>query len=226
MKHLKFKIITLTCAMALTSSAMANNYNNNPLPKHKLNVGGSIMAVNAKHIQGQADKATDGMLGKFFYNVGFGVQAGYAWQVAPRFYLGGELGAQTNGSFWQNFSIDTANSTQSSMVTALVTSEIYFTHNWSINLKAGPAFVYQTASYRDQNIRSTKKLAHKNTFGVRPYASIGTTYYIGNVGLGLGFSHLFGHGNIDASKFSSDQKMPIFSENSIQATVTYQFSNL
>lgn len=225
MKHLKFKIITLTCAMALTSSAMAYDYNN-PLPDHKLNIGGSIMAVNAKHIQGKADKTTDGMLGNFFYNTGAGIQAGYSWQVEPRFYLGGELGLQTNGSFWQNFSIDTANSTQSTMVTALVTSEIYFTDNWSINFKAGPAFVYQTASYHDHKNTRQKKLAHKNTYEVRPYASIGTTYYIGNVGLGLGFSHLFGHGDIDASKFSSDQKMPIFAENSIQATISYQFSDL
>jgi hypothetical protein len=221
MKNLKLKLITLTSAMALASSAMANSYNNNPLPKHKLNVGGSIMAVNTRHIQGAADKATGGVLGNFFYNAGAGVQAGYSYQVAPRFYIGGELGAQSNSSFWQNFSIDTANTTQSSMVTALVTTEYYFTNNWSINLKAGPAFVHQTASYFED-----KKVQHAKTNGIKPYASIGTTYYIGNVGIGLGYSHLFGHGDIDADKFSSDQKMPIFAENSIQATVTYQFSNI
>jgi hypothetical protein len=223
MKNLKLKLITLTCGLALGASAMAASSNSyNQLPKQKLTVGASVLAVNANHVNGWADKSTDGIFGRFFYNVGEGVQAGYAYQIAPKFYLGGELGLQSNGSTGQFFTLGTSNATDSTFITALLTTEVYITHNWSINGKFGPAFVMQQSSYwQGKDLNKINAKSH----GVKPYISVGTTYYIGKFGIGVSYNHLFGSQSLDNSnlKDQPNYKMPIFAQNAIQLTASYTF---
>ena len=221
MKNLKLKLITLTCGLALGASAMAaSSYSNNQLPNQKFTVGASVSAVNANHVNGIADKATDGVFGKFFYNVGEGVQAGYAYQIAPKFYLGGELGLQSNGSTGQFFTLGTCNATDSTFITALLTTEVYITHNWSINGKFGPAFVMQQSAYNNNENKINAK-----SHGVKPYISVGTAYYIGKFGIGVSYNHLFGSQSLDNSnlKDQPNYKMPIFAQNAIQLTASYTF---
>lgn len=225
MKNLKLKLITLTCGLALGASAMAaSSYSNNQLPNQKFTVGASVSAANANHVNGPADKATGGIFGRFFYNVGEGVQAGYAYQIAPKFYLGGELGLQSNGSTGQFFTLGTSNATDSTFITALLTTEVYITHNWSLNGKFGPAFVMQQSAY-NYNVNGSHKKINAKSHGVKPYISVGTTYYIGKFGIGVSYNHLFGSQSLDNTDINSkdNYKMPIFAQNAIQLTASYTF---
>lgn len=215
-----FKKSLLSVAVIAASVASVSAFAaDKALPQQKVNVGVNAALAGISN-PWQDYVKTAGNYSYKSYGFGYGVDAGYAYQIMPNFYLGADLGYQDNGKSTATEGADEAIKfkVKSKMVTFLVTADYFINNNWDVFGKFGPAYVMQSVTYwNSPNIKTNK---------VRPLISIGGGYtFDNNVYVNASYDHLFGTTSKDDGGLpvDSEGRAKIRTVNTLKLTVGYNF---